>query len=65
MLRQTSTEYAPWYIIESVDKKYARIRTLQIVTDALERAVKENVVRGMKCTWTNSKQTSKSSGKKK
>ena len=65
MLRRTSTEYAPWYIIESVDKKYARIRTLQIVTDALERAVKENVVRGMKCTWTNSKQTSKSSGKKK
>ncbi len=65
MLRQTSTEYAPWYIIESVDRKYARIRTLQIVTDALERAVKENVVRGMKCTWTNSKQTSKSSGKKK
>ncbi len=48
MLQKTSTEYAPWYIIESVDKKYARIRTLQIVTDALERAVEENVVRGMK-----------------
>ena len=48
MLLKTSTEYAPWYIIESVDKKYARIRTLQIVTDALEKAVSENVVRGMK-----------------
>ncbi len=48
MLQKTSTTYAPWYIIESVDKKYARIRTLQIVTDALEKAVEENVVRGMK-----------------
>ncbi len=48
MLQKTSTEYAPWYIIESVDKKYARIRTLQIVTDALEKAVQENVVRGIK-----------------
>ncbi len=48
MLQKTSTEYAPWHIIESVDKKYARIRTLQIVTDALEKAVDENVVRGMK-----------------
>jgi len=52
MLLKTSTEYAPWHIIESVDKKYARIRTLQIVTDALERAVSENVVRGMKSLWT-------------
>ncbi|MBQ3276194.1 MAG: phosphate--AMP phosphotransferase [Oscillospiraceae bacterium] len=57
MLLRTSTEYAPWYIIESVDKKYARIRTLQIVTDALEKAVKEYVVRGMKSAWTeNSKE---------
>ena len=65
MLRETSTEYAPWHIIESVDKKYARIRTLQIVTDALEQAVKENVVRGMKSQWTNSKKTEKSSEKQK
>ncbi len=48
MLQKTSTAYAPWYIIESVDKKYARIRTLQIVTDALEKAVEENVVRGIR-----------------
>ena len=52
MLRKTSTEYAPWYIIESVDKKYARIRTLQIVTDALEKAVNDYVVRGMNSEWT-------------
>ena len=48
MLQKTSTSYAPWYIIESVDKKYARIRTLKIVTDTLEKAVEENVVRGVK-----------------
>ena len=52
MLQKTSTQYAPWYIIESVDKKYARIRTLRIVTDALEKAVNEYVVRGMKSEWT-------------
>lgn len=55
MLQKTSTEYAPWYIIESVDKKYARIRTLQIVTDALEKAVNENVVRGVKSQWPSRK----------
>ncbi|MBR6115316.1 MAG: polyphosphate:AMP phosphotransferase [Oscillospiraceae bacterium] len=65
MLQKTSTEYAPWYIIESVDKKYARIRTLQIVTDALERAVQENVVRGVKSQWTSGKKDSKKPKKSK
>ena len=59
MLLKTSTEYAPWYIIESVDKKYARIRTLQIVTDALEKAVNENVVRGMKSLCPTKEKKSK------
>lgn len=31
MLEKTSTTYAPWYILESVDKKYARIKALEIV----------------------------------
>ncbi len=61
MLLKTSTEYAPWYIIESVDKKYARIRTLQIVTDALEKAVEENVVRGIKSPWTKKEKKEKKS----
>ena len=43
MLQKTSTENAPWYIIESNDKKYARIKTLKIVVDALERAVEEKL----------------------
>lgn len=56
MLQKTSTSYAPWHIIESVDKKYARIRTLQIVTDALSKAVEENVVRGVKSQWQEKKE---------
>ena len=42
MLQKTSTKNAPWYIIESNDKKYARIRTLKIITDALEKACKNH-----------------------
>ena len=40
MIQKTSTVYAPWYILESVDKKYARIKALQIVVDELEKALK-------------------------
>ena len=39
MLQKTSTEYAPWYIIESNDKLYARIKVLRIVAEAMEKAV--------------------------
>ena len=39
MLQKTSTENAPWFIIESNDKKFARIKTLKIVVDELERAI--------------------------
>ena len=35
----TSTTFAPWHILESVDKKYARIKALQIVVDTLEKAL--------------------------
>lgn len=40
MLQKTSTTYAPWHILESVDKKYARIKALKIVIRELEKAVK-------------------------
>ena len=43
MIQKTSTENAPWFIIESNDKKFARIRTLRIVIDALEKACKEQL----------------------
>lgn len=37
MFRLTSTEYAPWVILESNDKLYARIKTLKFINRALER----------------------------
>ena len=39
MLKKTSTTYAPWHILESVDKKYARIKALKIVIEELEKAL--------------------------
>ena len=40
MLQKTSTTYAPWHILESVDKKYARLKALRIVIEELEKAMK-------------------------
>ena len=40
MIQKTSTEYAPWHILPSVDKKYARIQALEIVIRELEKALK-------------------------
>lgn len=37
MLKKTSTTYAPWHILESVDKKYARIQALEIIISELEK----------------------------
>ena len=39
MLARTSTAFAPWHILESVDKKYARIKAMKTVIEALERAL--------------------------
>ncbi len=39
MIQKTSTTYAPWYVLESVDKKYARIKALRIVIEELEKAL--------------------------
>lgn len=41
MLFRTSTEYAPWHIIESNCKLYARIKALEIATETIEKALKE------------------------
>ena len=38
MIKKTSTEFAPWYILESVDKKYAHIKALEIVIDRIKEA---------------------------
>jgi polyphosphate:AMP phosphotransferase len=37
MVTRTSTEYAPWHLIEANDKRYARIKVLKTYCDALER----------------------------
>lgn len=42
MLQKTSTKNAPWFIIESNDKKYARIKTLKIIVKALEKACEDH-----------------------
>lgn len=39
MLQKTSTEYAPWHILQSVDKKYARVQALEIIVETLEKAL--------------------------
>ncbi len=42
MLQKTSTENAPWFIIESNDKKYARIKVLRIIVRELEKACEKH-----------------------
>ena len=39
MLQKTSSAFAPWHILESVDKKYARIKALKIIIEELEKAL--------------------------
>lgn len=39
MIQKTSTTYAPWHILESVDKRYARIKALKIVIEELEKII--------------------------
>jgi len=40
MLIRTSTEYAPWVIVEANSKYYARIKVLETIVNALEKRMK-------------------------
>lgn len=40
MFRYTSTDFAPWHIIEGNDKKYARVKVLRLINDAIEARLK-------------------------
>lgn len=40
MLQKTNTTYAPWFVLESNDKKYARIKALKIVIKEIEKRLK-------------------------
>lgn len=39
MLIRTSTEYAPWIVVEGNDKYYARIKVLETVVNAIEERI--------------------------
>ena len=41
MLHRTSTEYAPWTIVEAVDKPFARVKVIETVRERLESALKK------------------------
>lgn len=41
MFRLTSTPFAPWIVLESDDKRYARVKALKIINDALEARLRE------------------------
>ena len=41
LLGAASTTYAPWIVVEGNDKRYARVKVLQTVVDALEKKIKE------------------------
>lgn len=40
MMKKTNTSYAPWHVLESNDKKYARIKALRIVIEEIEKVLK-------------------------
>ena len=42
MLEKTSTEDAPWYLVEANSKRYARVKVLETVCSEMERAMTEN-----------------------
>ena len=42
MLKMTSTDFAPWLIVESDDKKYARIKVLKAVNRTIEQRLKKD-----------------------
>ena len=39
LMKKTSTAYAPWHVLESNDKKYARIKALKIVIEEIEKVL--------------------------
>ena len=39
MVERTSTEYAPWVLVEGNDKRFARIKVLKVLSDRLEESL--------------------------
>jgi len=42
MVERTSTEYAPWHLIEANDKNHARVKALRLFSERLARALSGN-----------------------
>ena len=42
MFRLTNTTYAPWHILESDDKLYARVKALKVINDTLEARLNQS-----------------------
>jgi polyphosphate kinase 2 (PPK2 family) len=42
MVTRTSTQAAPWILVEANDKKYARIKVLKTFCEKLEKALDAN-----------------------
>jgi polyphosphate kinase 2 (PPK2 family) len=42
MLERTSTDFAPWTLVEAENKRYARVKVLTTVIDAMEAGMKAN-----------------------
>jgi len=42
MVENTATPQAPWHVIPSTDKRYARIQALRIVCDTLQKRLKQS-----------------------
>ena len=42
MLMRTSTDYAPWVVVEGNNKYYARVKVLKTVVDAIEKRLEED-----------------------
>ena len=41
MVDRTSTDVAPWHLIEANDKKWARVRVLETIGDSIENALRK------------------------
>jgi polyphosphate kinase 2 (PPK2 family) len=39
MVKRTSTEYAPWHLIEAENKRYARVKVIETVCEAVEARI--------------------------
>ena len=42
MVDRTSSEVAPWTLIEANDKRWARVKVLRTINDALDAAFKKD-----------------------